>query len=129
MISAQDIAENEKKKQDIRKATYKAILEQLCRKIKNASELGERSTFIHVPPFVIGFPAYDIDKATVYLQRQLDRLGFTVIKVAKATFGVSWGDVKSKPSVVVIDHSMDEIPSLANLQKTAEKIRGKSSKK
>lgn len=128
MISAQDIAESEKKKQDIRKATYKAILEQLCRKIKNASELGERSTFLQIPPFVIGFPSYDIDQATEYLQRQLVRLGYKVIKVAKAMLGVSWGDVKSK-GPVIIDHSMDEIPSFANLQKTAEKIRGKTSKK
>lgn len=122
MISAQDIAEREKKKQDIRKSTYKAILEQLCRKIKNASELGERSLFINIPPFIIGFPSYEIDKATEYLQRQLVRLGYKVIKVAKATLGVSWGDIKPK-GPIIIDHSIEAPPSFANLQKTAEKIR------
>ncbi|NBX48721.1 hypothetical protein EBT25_02045 [bacterium] len=129
MISAQEIAEREKKKLEVRKSTYKAILEQLCRKIKYASELGDQSTFLHVPPFVIGYPAYDIDVATAYIQRQLDRLGYKVIKVAKATLGVSWGGTKPK-GPVIIDHSGEEtknieLPTLANLQKTAAKIRGK----
>jgi hypothetical protein len=67
----------------------------------------------------------------VYIQRQLDRLGYKVIKVARGTLGVSWGDTKPK-GPVVIDHSAEEestrsiaLPSLANLQKTAAKLRGK----
>ena len=131
MISAQHLAEREHKRLEVRKATYKAILEQLCRKIKSASELGERSLFLTIPPFTIGYPAYDVDRATDYLQRQLVRLGYKVIKVAHGTLGVSWGDTKPK-GPVIIDHSAEEestrsisLPSLANLQKTAAKLRGK----
>lgn len=129
MISAQDLAERERKKHEVRKATYKALLEQLCRKLKHTSELGERSAFLQIPPFLVGYPAYDIDLATMYLQRQLDRLGYTVIKVAQGTLGVSWGG-KRPSGPVIIDHSAEEtksiaLPSLANLQKTAAKIRGK----
>jgi hypothetical protein len=61
----------------------------------------------------------------------LERLGYKVIKVAQGTLGVSWGDTKPK-GPVVIDHSVEEestrsiaLPSLANLQKTAAKLRGK----
>ena len=131
MISAQNLAERERKRLEVRKATYKAILEQLCRKIKAASELGERSLFLTIPPFTIGYPAYEIDSTTAYIQRQLERLGYKVIKVAQATLGVSWGDAKPK-GPVIIDHSVEEestrsisLPSLANLQKTAAKLRGK----
>ena len=129
MISAQELAEQKRKKNEVRKATYKALLEQFCRKIKHASELDESSTFLTIPPFLVGYPAYDIDSATMYLQRQLDRLGYKVIKVARGTLGVSWGDAKPK-GPVIIDHSTEEtknitLPSLANLQKTAAKIRGK----
>ena len=131
MISAQNLAEREHKRLEVRKATYKAILEQLCRKIKAASELGERSLFLTIPPFTIGYPAYEIDSTTVYIQRQLVRLGYKVIKVARGTLGVSWGDTKPK-GPVIIDHSVEEestrnisLPSLANLQKTAAKLRGK----
>ena len=130
MISAQNLAEREHKRLEVRKATYKAILEQLCRKIKSASELGERSLFLTIPPFTIGYPAYDIDRATDYTQRQLGRLGYKVIKVAQGTLGVSWCAKPKGP--VVIDHSVEEestrsisLPSLANLQKTAAKLRGK----
>ena len=131
MISAQNLAERDHKRLEVRKATYKAILEQLCRKIKAASELGERSLFLTIPPFTIGYPAYEIESTTAYIQRQLDRLGYKVIKVAQGTLGVSWGDTKPK-GPVIIDHSAEEestrnisLPSLANLQKTAAKLRGK----
>jgi len=130
MISAQNLAEREHKRLEVRKATYKAILEQLCRKIKSASELGERSLFLTIPPFTIGYPAYEIDSTTAYIQRQLERLGYKVIKVAQGTLGVSWCDTKPK-GPVIIDHSEEEstrsiaLPSLANLQKTAAKLRGK----
>ena len=130
MISAQNLAEREHKRLEVRKATYKAILEQLCRKIKSASELGERSLFLTIPPFTIGYPAYEIDSTTVYIQRQLDRLGYKVIKVARGTLGISWCAKPNGP--VIIDHSVEEdsmrsisLPSLANLQKTAAKLRGK----
>jgi hypothetical protein len=130
MISAQNLAEREHKRLEVRKATYKAILEQLCRKIKSASELGERSLFVTIPPFTIGYPAYEIETTTVYIQRQLERLGYKVIKVAQATLGVSWCAKPKGP--VIIDHSVEEestrsisLPSLANLQKTAAKLRGK----
>jgi hypothetical protein len=129
MISAQELAEKEKKRREVRKGTYKAILEQLCRKIKSASELGERSVFLTIPPFLIGYPAYDADKATEYIQRQFDRLGYKAIKVSGTTLGISWGDAKPK-GPVIIDHSADEdtkniaLPSLENLQKTAAKLRG-----
>jgi hypothetical protein len=131
MISAQNLADREHKRLEVRKATYKAILEQLCRKIKSASELGERSVFLTIPLFTIGYPAYEIESTTAYIQRQLDRLGYKVIKVAQGTLGVSWGDTKPK-GPVIIDHSSEEdstrnisLPSLANLQKTAAKLRGK----
>ena len=129
MISAQDLAERERKRQEVRKATYKALLEQLCRKLKYASELGEHSTFLQIPLFLVGYPAYDLDIATAYLQRQLDRLGYTVIKVERGTLGVSWGG-KRTTGPVIIDHSTEEtkniaLPSLANLQKTAAKLRGR----
>jgi hypothetical protein len=125
MISAQDVADREKKKRDIRKATYKAILELLCRKIKNTSDLGERSTFLQIPPFLIGYPVYEIDPTTAYIQRQLTRLGYSVIKVARGTLGVSWSSTKPSKEPVIIDHSTEELPSLINLQKMAAQYRKK----
>jgi len=123
MISAQELANREKKKHEVRKTTYKAILEQLCRKIKHSSDLGEHSTFVKVPLFMVGYPAYDIDMATNYIQRQFERLGYRVTKVDRNTLGISWNGIKSSSGTVVIDHSFEELPSLVNLQKTAASIR------
>jgi len=130
MISAKQLAEQEQKRLDVKKATYKAILEQLCRKIKSSANLGEKSLFLTIPPFTVGYPAYDIEHATVYLQRQFMRLGYKVIRVDKATLGISWGQ-KEPNGPQIIDHSEEEendvrnvtLPNLANLQKTARALK------
>lgn len=125
MISAKQLAEKEHKRLEVRKETYRAILEQLCRKIRSSADLGERSIFLTIPPFVVGYPVYDTEHATIYLQRQFTRLGYQVIRVDKMTLGISWGQKEPK-GPQIIDHSEEEdmrLPSLSNLQKTAANLK------
>ncbi len=125
MISAKQLVEKEHKRLEVRKETYRAILEQLCRKIRSSADLGERSIFLTIPPFVVGYPVYDVEHATIYIQRQFMRLGYQVIRVDKMTLGVSWGQKESK-GPQIIDHSEEEdirLPSLSNLQKTAASLK------
>jgi hypothetical protein len=129
IVSAKALAERERKRLDVKKATYRAILEQFSRKISNAATLGLHEVFLTTPRFVIGFPAYDVDTATSYLARQLTRLGYTVRLTAHTTVHVSWEKPVPSNHVVVIDHSNDEqLPTLANLHKTAQTIRSKKSR-
>ena len=76
--TAKEILAKEKARQNVRKATYKALLDQFCRKIRAASDLGQRDCVVTVPPFIVGFPKYDLAKTVVYMSRQLQRLGYTV---------------------------------------------------
>ena len=127
VVSARELAERERKRLDVKKATYRAILEQFSRKISNASSLGQRELFLTTPRFVIGFPAYDILAATQYIQRQLDRLGYRTRRTMPTVIHVSWAKPEPVTRSVVIDHTNDdELPSLANLAKTAQKIRATS---
>jgi hypothetical protein len=76
---------------------------------------------------MIGFPAYDVIRATAYLQRQLDKLGYSTRRVMPHVIHVSWKRPQST-GPVIIDHSHEEqqqLPTLANLAKTAQKIRSK----
>lgn len=127
LVSARELAEREKKRLDVKKATYRAILEQFSRKISNAATLGSHEVMLAVPPFVIGFPVYDVGLATSYIQRQIERLGYTTRRAMPTVIHVTWSKPVSKNVPVVIDHSHDDsdVPSLINLAKTAQKIRAK----
>lgn len=128
VVSARQLADRERKRLDCRKATYKAILEQFSRKISNAATLGAHDLVLTTPTFVIGYPAYDVTAATTYLERQLGRLGYSTKRATPHAIHVTWERPKASNHVVVIDHSNDhevQLPSLANLAKTAQKIRSK----
>jgi hypothetical protein len=124
VVSARELAERERKRLEIRKTTYKAILEQFPRKLSNSAALGNHTVILTVPRFMIGFPVYDVPTATTYIQRQLDRLGYKTQRALENTIHVSWARPEPVNKVVVIDHS-DE-PSLASLARTAQKIRSKT---
>ena len=122
VVSAKEIAANEKLRRDVRKETYKALLEQFTRKIKTQSEIGNKFTDLTIPPFLIGFPRYNIPKTAEYMIRQLVRLGYTVQRTGPINLRISWRRAPSS-SVPVEDVPEDILPGLANLQKTAQKLR------
>jgi hypothetical protein len=126
VVSAKALAERERKRLDVKKATYRAILEQFSRKISNVATLGHHEVILTTPRFIIGFPAYNVETATTYLARQLSRLGYTVRPATPMSLHVTWEKPTPSTHVVVIDHSNDEqLPTLANLHKTAQTIRAK----
>ena len=125
MISAKQLVASEHKRDDARKEYYKALLEQFCRKIKVASERGNKSTVLTVPPFLVGFPRYDLTLTVRYMCRQLQRLGYHVDLVGPLDISVHW----SKAAKLETETEKEEfdpgtyLPSLVNLQKTAQKLR------
>lgn len=126
IVTARTLAEREKKRLDIKKAIYRAILEQFSRKISNVATLGGHETLVTTPQFLVGFPTYNVEVATMYLERQLVRLGYTVHRTMPTTLHVRWAKPVASTHVTVIDHHQDDhLPTLANLHKTAQSIRAK----
>jgi hypothetical protein len=122
-LSAKDIATLEKARVDVKKETYRAILEQFSRKIRTSYELGRKEALVTIPPFVIGFPKYDLAKAVVYMARQLVKLGYQVEMVGPLDLKVRWNVA---PPARHEEDEIDlgpELPGLVNLQKTAQNIR------
>lgn len=75
---------------------------------------------------VIGYPLYPFEEALVYLPRQLVRSGYTVRSgLEKGEYFVTWE--KARPAKAAAPPqslaSDDMFTSLANLQKTAQKLR------
>ena len=124
-LSARQLVASEKKRDLAKKEYYRALLEQFCRKIKVASDLGGRDAILTVPPFVVGFPRYDLPTSVGYMCRQLQRLGYIVNLVGPLDIRVQW------TKAVALNSEMEKeevdpgvyLPSLVNLKKTAEKLR------
>ena len=125
VLTAKEMAALEKARQNVKKETYKALLDQFSRKIRTSHDLGLKSALLTVPPFVVGFPRYDLPKAVRYLARQLQKLGYAVDLAGPVSFRVRWdrrpGTTQEEPPED--EAPLDLLPGLVNLQKMAQKIR------
>jgi hypothetical protein len=124
-LSAKQVVASEKKRFETKKEYYKALLEQFCRKIKVASERGQKDTIVTVPQFLVGFPIYDLPTTVTYMARQMTRLGYIVQLVGPLDMRVQW--TKSSNLETELEKEVVEpdvyLPSLVNLKKTAQKLR------
>ena len=114
----------EKKRASAKKEYYKALLEQFSRKIKHSVELGKRDALLTIPTFLVGYPKYDLAATVVYMSRQLGRLGYKVEMVGPLDLKVTWRN--TRPEQDEEAETSDPgifLPSLVNLQKTAQKLR------
>ena len=109
------------KKRNLKKDLYKTILEGFSKKIRVAADMGQVQAFLTVPTFVVGFPVFDTILATVYLMRQLERLGYTVTRYDTTQIYVSWGT--GSEAMAVVQEVAEPLPVFANLRKVADNIR------
>jgi hypothetical protein len=124
MDSAKEILAREKKRSSVKKEYYKALLEQFCRKIRSSADLGHQHAILTVPSFVIGYPKYDLPTTVVYMSRQLTRLGYKVSLIGPLDFKVEWRWARLDQEVEAeVADPGTFLPSLVNLQKTAQKLR------
>ena len=124
MDSAKEILAREKKRSSVKKEYYKALLEQFCRKIRSSADLGQRHAILTVPPFIIGYPKYDMATTVAYMARQLVRLGYKVDLVGPLDLKVEWRWARLEQEVdAEVADPGTFLPSLVNLQKTAQKLR------
>lgn len=124
-LSAKQVVASEKKREVAKKEYYKALLEQFCRKIKVASELGNKDTVLTVPQFLVGFPIYDLPTTVTYMCRQLTRLGYRVDLVGPLDIRVQWHKAVNLETEIEREIEQPDVylPSLVNLKKTAQKLR------
>lgn len=128
MIDITTIEALEARKRETLKEMLTKVYETMERKVKKAVEMRQKSVFLRVPAFVLGYPAFDRASAQRYLARQFERGGFTVERVGECDIFVSWLKTRetrrqekkqreSESASVNIDDF--EFPSLVNLKKAA----------
>lgn len=125
MLCVDDIHKIEKHRKDIRKEIYKKIYEQFCRRIKQCVELNESQAFLRTPSYLVGYPTFDRERATVYIKRQLELGKFDVTLMSNIDLYVSWKKKKGHVPTTApqLEHEDDGFPTLMNLRKAAAKYR------
>ena len=128
MIDITTIEALEARKRETLKEMLTKVYETMERKLKKAVEMRQKSVFLRVPAFVLGYPAFDRASAQRYLARQFERGGFTVERIGDCDIFVSWAKTREtrrrerkresqESASVNIDDF--EFPSLVNLKKAA----------
>ena len=132
MINVKTIKKIEDSRKQVKKETYKKILEQFSRKIQVSVSANQKQVFLEVPAFLLGYPSYNLESASVYLKRQLELGGFRVVNVSPVVFNVSWYTEKERKAVheppprfrnepTPPTFSEEYFPSLINLKKAAKR--------
>ena len=127
MISAKELEERNKAKQDVKKELFKRILTQMCRRIDMFHSLGKSECTLTVPEFIWGYPAYNVLQVTFYMHRQLVRLGYRTSILGEGLLHVAWGapPKKKKKKKLETKQLEQDLPSFANLRKAADDLRKK----
>ena len=121
MISAKDLLEKNKTKNTVKKEIYTRLLTQMCRKIEVSHMLGKDRTLLRLPEYIFGYPVFNINNATIFIHRQLRRLGYRCSIIDSGRIYVAWGEKKVK----ITKEEAEALPTLSNLKKAANSIRKK----
>ena len=128
-LTVHDVQKIEKTRKEIKKEIYKKIYDQLSKKLKSAVELCQKQVILRVPSYMLGYPAYDLQKAGDYIQRQFERGGFIVHRMSTVDIYVSWNIKQNKKSGAKPPTSAPSLeddtslPTLINLKKLASKYK------
>ena len=82
---------NLQKKQTLRYNQLKAeILNKLTDKVSHLAKHGQLRCIYTVPMYIFGYPPYDVNDITEYLEKKLKIEGFCALGIGKNKIYVSW---------------------------------------
>jgi len=123
-LRVDDVQQIDHRKRELKKKLYTELYERASSKVRQVADLGLHETWVQVPSFLIGFPTFDLIKATQYVERQFINGGFFTHNYENGQLFIAWypktskKTKKSKPK-----EPENEFASLANLKKAADKYR------
>ena len=91
IINVEKLRQHRKEKQKLKLDTYNKILKQCCDKIKLNAKHGHTECWYIVPKFMLGIPLYNINSCCNYMNKELNKMGFTVVEFYEPNlFFISW---------------------------------------
>lgn len=89
-LSAVDIQQNLRKKNEQRKECFNKLLEKCYVKIEKASNMNKPLCIYDIPEFLLGYPLYNLNECITYLYNALINQGFTVHYIFPKILVVTW---------------------------------------
>tara|TARA_R110002074_G_scaffold8841_2_gene35775 strand:- start:4791 stop:5177 length:387 start_codon:yes stop_codon:yes gene_type:complete len=124
LISVLELQKADKAKKQIKKETYRKILEQISKKIQVSSQIGNKNLIVTIPSFVMGFPTFHQYTAANYIIRQLNNGGYKTNRLNDTSIYIDWTSPKEDNKTPENKYEDDlDIPSFVNLKKYAAKYR------
>ena len=127
-LRVDEVQQIDHRKRELKKKLYTELYERASTKVRQVADLGLHETWVQVPSFLIGFPSFDLNKASQYVERQFINGGFFTQLYENGQLFVSWYPKTSKKKAGSRSRSEpkepeNEFASLANLKKAADKYR------
>jgi hypothetical protein len=129
-LTVADVLKHDYRKREMKKKLYIELYERASSKIKQMGEIGKHETWVKVSGFTMGYPAYDLDAAARWVERQLKNGGFTTHLYQNGEIFVSWKIPSKEKSTKKVAKKVapktsteNTLESLMNLKKTADNYR------
>lgn len=90
MVKASDLIKEQKKKDELKKKTYKKIYHKVEKKILMASSVNSYYCTYEIPNFILGLPLYTWADCKSYIVEKLKKNGFKVKDYSVNVIIISW---------------------------------------
>jgi hypothetical protein len=129
-LSLEDIEKKNAAKRELKKEVLTKILTMASNRISTCYSLGRTDTLVEIPEMVFGYPSYNLSFVTVYINKQLQNLGYSTSIMGPGIIHVSWvlhatKTIQIKKITAPQQQQPTDLDSLANLKKTANMLRKK----
>lgn len=94
MVTASELLKEQENKKKQKEKTFKKIYKNLEKRIIIANSANHNSIWFEIPEFILGVPIYKVLECKDYLQKKLEKNGFSSKFLEPKYLSVDW----SKPS-------------------------------
>jgi hypothetical protein len=131
-LTIEDVQKVDMRKRELKKRLYKELYERASSKVREIAKMGLHETWVTIPSFLMGYPSFDLEMATIYIERQFKNGGFYVKNYGQGQLFISWyldpkKKMKKKEEPFKPQPPKKEDPYdlsvLVNLKKSADKYK------
>ena len=90
MVTASELLKQQEKKKRKKEKTFKKIYKNLEKRIIIANSANHNSIWFEIPEFILGIPIYNVKECNNYLQKKLEKNGFSSKFLNQKYLYVDW---------------------------------------
>jgi len=131
-LTLEDVQKIDVRKRELKKKLYTELYERASSKVREIANMSLHETWVTVPSFLMGYPSFDLELATTYVERQFRNGGFYIKNYGNGQLFISWYPDHKKKTKKKEEPFRPQPPKkedpydlsvLANLKKSADKYK------